>query len=75
MGADVPMFDPDDPAAIAEALWETVSHPDRYVEVNEPARRKARDWTWSRVARRHAEVFRWIEKGRPPDERPDQESI
>ena len=70
MGATAPLFDPHDVEEMAQALREALDSGPAWVERNESARLKVKTWTWSNLARRYLEIFRWVAAGGNPHERP-----
>lgn len=70
MGARIPVFDADDPAAMSAVLAELIDHGAMYVAANEAARRRVGGWTWNSVAGRFWEIFGWVAQGCRPDARP-----
>ena len=73
IGADVPFFDPSDPADIARAIERALEDPGRQVAANRAARERVGSWTWEALAQRYAEILDWLADGAHPRARPPAE--
>jgi glycosyltransferase involved in cell wall biosynthesis len=60
MQARVPLFDPECPTAIADAIYDLIANSKDYLAANAQARKLIQNWTWEKVAERCMETFHWV---------------